>query len=541
MENMRQVLATLVGMNQTYGLSTEQIEHLLEEMPEAKVCTPVIGKFSSGKSALVNTLLGYNYAMLKEDITPETAVPTEIVYTEGEEGVRIYRNGEEFDDVGVDEYREMVPDASQITHVRLALNNSLLRRIPDVMLVDMPGFDSGFEIHNKAIDNYLPQSLAYIVAFPADDMIVRSSVGNILKELVLNNMPICIVITKYDKRNDEFEQSLEKLKESLKRFIGDWEVRICLSSSRDEVIKADEVEEFLFEIQEQSQEILVRKYRGRVLSALENMESYLLAAKKGSEMSESELDQEEERLEKQMANLNYKFAGEKENFEIQIVESIEEIKNDVQTALEAEESTLVTMALNNQSINEQINTVVRNTVTTSVNKRFVPKIEKYLKRVEQCINGENIGNVHVSFHFDAQQIGTGLTTSIVALVAGLVLGLPILGTIIAEVAYLFGKASADRKREEQRASIRGKLQNEVYPQVMNEVGSGVEKAITKQIGLINTAIDEELAQQKETLTKAITDVRERISDEIEKKESLFARIQGDLAKIKELRESVIDA
>ncbi len=70
------------------------------------------------------------------------------------------------------------------------------------------GFESGFEIHNKAIDNYLPKSLVYMVAFPADDLIVRASVGNILKELVLNEMPICVVVTKDDKCNDAFEETL---------------------------------------------------------------------------------------------------------------------------------------------------------------------------------------------------------------------------------------------------------------------------------------------------------------------------------------------
>lgn len=538
MENIRQVLESLRDINLAYGLSVEQINKTLADMPDAKVCTPIIGKFSSGKSALVNTLLGYSKPLLKEDITPETAVPAEIVYTEEEEGVRLYWNAGKHKDVEVSAYREMELDASQITHVRLSLNTSILERIPDVMLVDMPGFESGFEIHNKAIDNYLPQSLAYIVAFPADDMIVRDSVGNILKELMINEMPICIVITKYDKRNNEFEQSLENFKQNLKRFIGEREVSICRTSSRDEHVKADELEAFLLEIQEQSQEILARKFRAPALTELDTTGNYLVASLKSSEMSESELDEEEERLEKQMANLNYKFAEEKQKFDVQVVESVEEIKNDVERALESEEDTFVTMALNNQSINERVNVVVRNAVTVSVKKRFVPKMEKYLKRVEQCINDENMGNIHVSFHFDAQQISTGLTSSVVAVVAGVILGLPILGTIIAGIVALLGKIAADKKRAEQREAARRKLHDECYPQVMQKVGDSVEKAITKQIELINTAIEGEIKQQKETLKKAIADVRARLSEEKEKKESLAADMQNDLTKIDELKKMI---
>ena len=67
MENIKYVLEEIKKINELYSLSTEQIDKISEEIPTAKVCTPIIGKFSSGKSALVNTLLGYSKKILKED------------------------------------------------------------------------------------------------------------------------------------------------------------------------------------------------------------------------------------------------------------------------------------------------------------------------------------------------------------------------------------------------------------------------------------------------------------------------------------------
>ncbi len=55
---------------------------------------------------------------------------------------------------------------------------------------------------------------------------------------------------------------------------------------------------------------------------------------------------------------------------------------------EAEESNFVAMVMNNQSINDHINTVVRNTVTTSVNKRFIPNnLMASLHEVAPVVNG----------------------------------------------------------------------------------------------------------------------------------------------------------
>ena len=529
MEKVMSALEELKRINDVYGISTDSIENLQAEMNRAKVCTPIIGKFSSGKSALVNTILGYSNKLLKEDITPETAVPTEIVYADIEDKITLVRNDGAYKFISVDEYREFKADATTVRKTILQLRNSFLKKIPDVMLVDMPGFESGFEVHNKAIDNYLPQSLAYIVAFPADDLIVRSSVGNILKELCLYDMPLCIVITKYDKKNDDFELTFEKMKESLKRFIGDREVKYCRTSSFTG--DAEELEEFLVEIQKQSQEILASKYRKLALPVVENTESYLITTLNSSQLSESELNEQEEKLHKQMSTLESKFSNEQEDFELEVSECVEEIKNDVRQALEGEETTFVVMALNGQDIKEKLNTVVRNAVTVSVKKRFIPKVEKYLKRVSKVLSNESLGDIQISFTFDADKLGKGIISPIVAVVAGLLLGTPIIGVI----AGIFIKLHSDKKREEAKQEIRRKLQMEVYPQVLTQVDNGIEQTITKQIGLINTSISDELKNQKEVLEQAMADVRSRMNDEKVRKENLVIDIKNDLERIGEIK------
>lgn len=533
---MEKIFATLDEMekiNSAYDISTKAIIELKNEIATAKVCTPIIGKFSSGKSALANTILGYSKRILKEDITPETAIPVEILYCDSEDSITIVENDGLCKNISVDEYRRYEADANTVKCVRIHLRNSFLEKIPDVMLVDMPGFESGFELHNKAIDDYLPQSLAYIVAFPADDMTVRSNIGNVLKELCLNNMPLCVVITKYDKKNHEFNESFEKMKESLKRFVGDRELRFCMTSSHTG--DGEELEEFLEEIQEKSQDILVNKYINSVLTIIGTTENYLATILNNSQLSESEFSEQEEKIQKQLLGLDSKFSKEQGDFDLELSECVEEIKNDVQRAMEAEESTFVAMAMNNQSINEHLNTIVRNAVTVSVKKRFVPKVEKYLKRVASCINNESIGDVHSSFSFDIDRINKGITSSVVAIAAGVLIGLPILGLIAGIIMKLCG----NKKREEAKQQIRMKLQNEVFPQVLREVGNGIEITITKQIKLINMSIEEELKNQRDILGKAMSDVRGKINDEKIKKENLIIDIKSDLERLGEIKSGLI--
>lgn len=533
MEKVISMLKEIENINNAYDISSDGISRLQEEISKAKVCVPIIGKFSSGKSALVNTILGYSKKILKEDITPETAIPAEIVYTDSEEMVTIISNDGTYKQLAIDNYKKYEADANTVKSARIQLRNSFLEQISDVMLVDMPGFESGFEIHNKAIDNYLPQSLAYIVAFPADDMIVRSSVGNILKELCLHDMPLCVVITKYDKRNDDFEVTFEKLKESLKRYVGNREIRYCITSSFTG--DAEELEEFLKEIQENSQDILESKYKKLVIPIVKNTENYLNTILNNSQLSESELDGKEEELEKQLFNLDSKFSKEKQDFDMEIIECVDEIKSDVQNAMEAEESTLVTMIMNNQGINDHLNSVVRNTLTVSVKKRFIPKVEKYINRIQKEINDEAIGNFNISFTFDSEKLNKGMTGAIVAVVAGILIGLPVLGVIIG----VFMKKSRNKKREEAKQEIRQKLRTEVFPQVLKEIGNGIEITITKEIKLVNTSIEKEVANQKKTLEKAMSDLRQQMNDEKAKKENLVIDIKEDLERLKAIEEVLV--
>lgn len=535
MEKINEALDELRKINSAYTLSNEGIKKLLLEIETSKVCTPVIGKFSSGKSALLNTLLGYSIPMLKEDILPETAVPTEITYSP-EENVRVTRNDGAYKNISVAEYRQLAVDANTVRCTRLNLKNRFLEQIPDVMLVDMPGFESGFEVHNRAIDNYLPHSLVYIITFPADDMIVRSSVGNILKELCLNDMPICIAITKYDKRNDDFEDTFVAMKENLKRFIGEREVTYCITSSFNG--DAEELEEFLRNTQEHSQEILANKFRNAVLAAANTTENYLRTILKSSELSESELDEQEEKLNKQLNSLNEQFSKEKNNFDLQISECVEEIKADVQMALEAEEATFIAMAMNNQSINDKMNTVVRNAVTISVKKRFVHKVEKYLERMANCFNEETVGDVHISFNFNTEDVTQKTVSATVAAVAAIIVAGPLIGGIIAGLIAFVNKIQKNKKREEIKGQIRMKLHSEVYPQVLKEVGNCIEIAITKQLKLINTSIEDEIAAQRSALEKAMDDVRKKISDEKGRKENLAIDIKADLERIQIIRSEV---
>lgn len=536
MQKIINILKEAKQINDGYELPNDKIDRSFQEIVDAKVCVPVIGKFSAGKSALVNTILGYANYKLKTDITPETAVPTEIVYSQ-EEKVSIFFYDGSVQDYSIEDYKNLETDAAKVKSARLYLNNQFMREIPDVMLVDMPGFESGYEMHNKVIDDYLPQSLAYLIAIPADDMILRETIGTVLKELRLNNMPLCIAITKYDKRNEaEYDALLDKLRQSLKKYIGETAVELCVTSSFTG--DAESVQDFLREIQKNSPQILENKFKPITLSILSETENYLTTALNKSALSQSQLLEEEEKLKNQSQEMDEGFGKEKQNFEIELKQCIGAMKSDVVSSVKASESTLVSMIMNKQDISEHLNSTIREELTSSVKSRLVPLVEKYISRLNRAVQTSDFGEVSICFSIEAEKIGMGLSNVIVSGVAGAAAfwaAGPIVGAIATVLALIVGLIQTEAKREEQKNKIRTELNSRLYPQIANEVGGRLELEVMKQINQIQATLDADIKSNRAAVEKALADLKARISEEAAGKAEYEANIELNLKRIEEMK------
>ena len=285
------------------------------------------------------------------------------------------------------------------------------------------------------------------------------------------------------------------------------------------------------EIQERSQDILSSKYKSVAYAQLENTEHYLMASLHGNKLSESDLDEREESIKEQLGRMNDKFEKERSIFEDEIVDSVIEIKSDIRNALNAEESTFVNMCMNNQNINDHLNSLVRNTVTLSVKKRFIPKVEKYLKKIERVINSDEMGDFSFYFSMDSNNASKGIIGGVVAGSAVALLGLPLLGALVGLIIGFL----RNKKRKEAKQAITQKLRTEVFPQVVDEVGRNIEKTLKQQMEIINESIEKDLHDQRVALEKAMDDIRKQMNDEKKKKENLETDIKNDLTRIEELK------
>lgn len=540
LQNLRQVC----NLQEKYSLTEDFLKNALYKFDNFQVTTPIVGKFSTGKSSLVNTLLGKNY--LGVDLTPETSVPTEILY-DSEEKVFVYYKNDDRTKISLDEYLSASFDSDLVEKISLGINNDFLQSVSTVKIVDMPGLDSDVELHNRAIDDYLPNSLAYILTVSATEPVLQSSIITFLRELDIYNMPVYVVITKSKSVTPtQLQECIENIKSEVTKYIGLKNIKLVSTNAkgRKEDIDVEAFREILQEIEANSQTIFLTEANKISLQESNRLAQYLNAVIRQIELKPSEIEGKKEECQRDLERLKTQLEKTKQEFNSQAESSISAIQSKVNEALNASASSLASALANGSDINGRVNSIVRETLTSAMNSEFTPKFRRYLEKMNHYIHVE----INSNFQFQTDETGIvidkviqGTVTSVVkktlpAILAkiGIVIS-PVLAGVIGVLAGLFFSSSTKQtQREEQHQQALQQIRGEIIPQVTEQVGTAVSQNIHSQIDEVNRQIEADAQQQIEDREKALAELIKNLELESNEKQQKLSEMKTDLEFVNKL-------
>lgn len=534
-QDMKKRFQKLAEIAKKYRLNSTDYDKIIQDIENYRVTTPLIGNFSTGKSSMINAIIGA--PLLGVDITPETAVPTEVFY--GKEN-RVLQYGKE----GVIEHSmEELPihsltiDDTELLTIETEL--PFLEEIPRVSIVDLPGMDTKIELHNRAIDEYLPKSLAYILVVSADEPVLKEGVISLLNELKLHQMPIYVVITKCNRLLDEeVEQCKELIRNLVKNTLDGQEVKIACVDSYGKV-RVEEVREFLREIQSSAEQIFMHQYK-RIL----DRESYLLESCitemiDKRELSTSEIEYQKEKLKKKMNGLFANLKKEQSRFETEVEECNANIREQVKHDLRENTDEFAVLLENGMDITEKINEVVRNAIIFSIKQELEPKLYKYLENVSQVVNIrlENKNEIETNFRMETTapqvvDIAKKIAPAVLAAV-GLVMAGPLLavvGGIVGAAAGSIFNSAWDRKREKAAREAAEK----VVAAIEENAADSATEEIHGYINRVNAMIEQEVMRQHDMLARSIEQLGVHLETEEGLKENEIERMEADIKTIHSL-------
>ena len=179
------------------SIDLQPVKQLEASIRGKELLVPVVGAFSAGKSALLNAVLGKG--VLSVAITPETAIPTELRHDVRERLQALFSDGrtEEF---RVEEFPQLQARAKELDCVRLYLDSPALVALTPLVLVDMPGFNSPLDAHNKAIARYIGEGAHYLFVVSVEEGTLHSSTLSRIDEIAQMGRSFSVCVNKADLR-----------------------------------------------------------------------------------------------------------------------------------------------------------------------------------------------------------------------------------------------------------------------------------------------------------------------------------------------------
>lgn len=531
----KEKFAKLIEIQKKYDISTEETQEILDSIDTYRVNTPVVGNFSTGKSSMINAIIGK--PLLSVDITPETAVPTEVYYGKN----HVYQ----YDKKGIIERRiDELPlrglTVQTTKLVKIEYDNEFLKKIHSVNIVDLPGFDTSIELHNRAIDQYLPNSLAYLLVVSSDDPVLKESIVEFLKELKVYNMPVYVVITKSRRLDDdELDECRKLLQKTVGQIVGQDNVTVATVDSYG-MVNVDELKDILIEIQGKTGEIFINKYSEQLRNASRYAEVYLMERIDKASLSSSRLEQEKEKVQKKIQEISAEIEREKNNFERQARVCINSIRDHVKTDLEASLPTISAMMENGNDITDKINSIVRRSVRIGINTEFEPKLKKYVKHISEMITIQFPDDDEI-FKGVKEAISQSVPEEVAKSALPVVLagvGFALANPIVAAIGGIVGIAADtlhNIKNNRKKQLEIDKAANEIVAEVTKQTTDSIEREIIKYISKINQKIENDVLKQKAALEKSLEDINIDISIEENNRIAQTGNLEKDLEVVREFR------
>lgn len=498
------VLNVIQEMNRKYELKTLEkkgacIQKSIDEFTLKILFT---GGFSAGKSALINAIIGEE--LLEEGQRPETAIASEIMYDTKEYVEAV--NGDTKERYVLEDISLI--DVKKYDYLIWHLNREELKKYKECIIVDMPGFNSGIQEHNKAILQYAGKGDAYILVIDCDDGAIKYDINNFIDEIKNYENNMAIVVTKCDlKPEKDIIRIKDNIEENAELLFGE-NMPIVTTSKYDDSVKV-KMEKLInnFDREMIFQQEFVPQIYENGMRCINSMETY----RKSIRLDLSQFDEEIARHERTKKELSDKLKREKGKLEKRFRNSVEPaIIADVENALYSRTNELTnSLKAGEKSFSITVNNILRPVLLASTQRYVEQSFDKFMTEIDFSdadidISVQGIGaDVLEKYHranSKIQEIARNsdkynaiyktITTALAVATNVVAPWLELLLIFLPDVLKMFGMGN-------KKGSLKNKVNDEIIPQIVDKMRSEIMKTLME--------MKEDMIQQAEEEIRSLID------------------------------------
>ena len=526
---------------------------LKEKIAKIELIVPVVGGFSAGKSTLINQFL--EETVLSTSITPETALATELRYSENSY-IEAVKKDDSIDIYEILDSEKLKEKAEKYKYVRFYLNNEKLKNIEPLILVDMPGFDAPIEHHNQAILNYLNKGIYFIILTSVEDGNITKSMTREISNIMEFGKDFSFCLSKTNlKPQNEVTEIKNKIQEQLEDYF-DFNKEVILTTNKNgeelgKILKSINIEELFNKI-----------FLNELKYGYMDVESSINTIVSTLKISKEEAENVVIELKNSIKNiLNKKTQLIEETEEKYSNSNIDGIINQVGMELNNQKDVLVSLAISNQdSFSREVNDIVKHTIIREIKNRIKNISEDIVDNFSFELKNSMLDIK--DFDFDnkwIEKIGTSTKDLLEKAQNGLnsvldnrqknetddkwyktitaILGLtttvlnPIIELIIFFLPEIISFFSGKSKEEKQKELVLQKISSEVIPNIKRKVREAIPELfnnyLKNTIELISNEFEVQLIQKQKEIELTQSEKESNIKD-IEQQLINIENIKKDL-------------
>lgn len=530
------------------GLDRDGLE--LDLNNHAYVKVPFVGDFNAGKSSLINSFLGID--LLPTNILPETAVSYELYYSE-QERLEIVDGGNVKETAPLSKVSEL--NLTPTNLVKVFVNNQKIKALNEkhVVIVDMPGIDSGVEAHNNAILNYVQDGTCFVLVTDAECGTLRATTLNFIDEVKKYGSDVYIAISKCDKKSSEEVDKIKRtVEEVAEKYLGK-KVPVAVTSAVDK--NYSELEKILNSID--SEILIENRFKLPVTNYVNGFIVELQLQIKLLLSNESDYSGKLEKLrrEKDDAIENVK---KRASAAQSVSGSADDILQDITVALKSKSGYLATLLYQQVDTNvfaNEIMTVIRPVLVNSL-KREVTEygdvisgaVQEFTLNVDNIINDKDNDLLNGATEMVENLLGKdvlegmlkkgldkvaeklvaykGLSTLLKGFAKVLTPIITIVVNILPDLMrMIFGKSKENKINE-----IKLKFSTEVVYKIVESLRSSIEEIISSQRAEVDsniqTLIEEETKKYNDNIQAILKQQNEEKGEREQKAASLTVKLES---------------
>ncbi len=531
------MIQTLQEINEQHSQNKEvqkNLTYLEQKITDFTIVIPIIGKFSSGKSSLLNCYLGDDY--LSIDICPQTAIATELYYGETPQ-LSIYyldqRPVVQYQFKHASELKQRIETLNQqgadIAFIRIALNNQKLKNRQQLTLVDMPGFDAPSLAHQKAIAQYLQRGDFFINLMPAD-LPFDDSILDELEEIKMDyQKEIVCLFSKIDKiTSAKLQQNKDYLKQQLNSILdGDISIgsihcrQLNQSTSSDQHQHLsqgiNDFDDHIDRISRHFDDLLRQRYQTDLQQSVAKLSEELQRQINYANNSAIEIEQKIASKEAQFAQRKKSLLNNLDELQYNLCSrGKESLMASVQSALSAQRQRLISAGKGGS-----LDAIIMDIVRPVLQRELDTIIEQALHQFSQKLDHDNqlhLDSLAISLQIPPEEKESfSLSTAVIAGGVGALFLGPM--GLLAGLLGFFG--GSDNEAERQQA-IAQQVDGQVIPQAVSHIMQSVESHLMTLMSQFKQQMMQQLEQNKQQEDKELNALQQQHkerSEEFEQQQS----------------------